>query len=73
MNRLAKWLEKNSKTQDELAEAIGVTQPYVSRLVSGERGPGLAVALAIEKFTRGAVPAVSWDEPDSGSTRSHHS
>jgi transcriptional regulator with XRE-family HTH domain len=32
----------------------------VARLLSGERGPALALALAIERLTEGAVPAGAW-------------
>ncbi len=63
MNRLAKWLQKTGTSQEALASAVGVSQSYVSRLVSGARSPGRSVAIAIAKFTRGAVTAESWDEP----------
>lgn len=37
------------------AAAIGVSQPFVSRLVHGQRKPGGKLALKIEQETAGAV------------------
>ncbi len=60
MNLLATWLEEHDVSQDVFADKIGVTQGYISRLVNGERIPGGAIAIAIEKETGGDVPAASW-------------
>lgn len=68
------WLEASGLTQNALAEKIGVGQPYVSRLVSGARSPGRAVALAIQELSKGRVPASSWSAtgPTLAITRGHH-
>jgi transcriptional regulator with XRE-family HTH domain len=43
-----------------LAEAVGISQSYLSDMKKGNRTPSLRVALAIEDATNGAVPARSW-------------
>jgi len=43
-----------------LAEAVGISQSYLSDMKKGNRSPSLRVAFAIEDATDGAVPARSW-------------
>jgi len=43
-----------------LAEAVGISQSYLSDMKKGNRVPSLRVAFAIEDATQGAVPARSW-------------
>jgi transcriptional regulator with XRE-family HTH domain len=43
-----------------LAEAVGISQSYLSDMKKGNRSPSLRVAFAIEDATNGAVPARSW-------------
>lgn len=66
MTLLAAWLEKEHLTQRAFAQLLGVTHPIVSMWLSGVRRPGLDSALAIERVTRGAVPAESWTKGGSG-------
>ncbi len=48
-----------------LAQAVGISQSYLSDIKNGNRVPSLRVAFAIEDATQGAVPARSWvGEPD---------
>jgi transcriptional regulator with XRE-family HTH domain len=48
--------------QRELADLLGLTEQYVSKLLSGSRRPGLAIAMRIERQT--GVPAEAWlDSP----------
>lgn len=53
-------------TQDAAALAIGSSQSLVSKLVTGDRQPGLHIAHAIERATstweRGAIRTEEWDE-----------
>lgn len=49
-------------TQAQLAEMVGVSRGYMSELVKGPKTPGLRVALAIEKATRGKVKVSSWKQ-----------
>lgn len=44
-------MEKKGKTQDWLAEQLGVTSSYVSFLLAGKRTPSLDVAIKIERLT----------------------
>jgi transcriptional regulator with XRE-family HTH domain len=43
-----------------LAEAVGISQSYLSDMKKGYRSPSLRVAVAIEDATEGAVPARAW-------------
>jgi transcriptional regulator with XRE-family HTH domain len=54
------WLEKTGTTQLEFSELSGVPQPLVSKYAAGKRRPHLEYAFAIEKATKGAVPAETW-------------
>lgn len=56
--KLAAWLEKNRRTDQWLAEQIGVTQPQAWRLRNGKGRTSPERAVAIERLTRGAVKAV---------------
>lgn len=47
---------KACKTQQLLAEAMGVKQQTVSKLLNRERGISAEMALLIDKATNGAVP-----------------
>lgn len=49
--RLAAFMEKRGKTQDWLAEQLGVTASYVSLLLAGKRTPSLDIATKIERIT----------------------
>jgi transcriptional regulator with XRE-family HTH domain len=60
MDALGRWMAETGTSQEALAAKLQVSQGYVSRLVHGERLPGLKVALDLEKVTGGAVPAESW-------------
>lgn len=59
---LAEYLEKTGRTQQSLAERLGVHPSYVSMLASRERRPGLRLALKIEAET--GVPVASFVTPD---------
>lgn len=57
---LSKFLAERDMLDRELASAVGVHISYIGYLRRGERMPGLAIALGIERHTDGAVPATSW-------------
>ena len=49
--QLGLWLARLGKKPSELAEAIGVTEGYVSLLISGDRKkPGIDLLFGISKF-----------------------
>ncbi|WP_104019091.1 helix-turn-helix domain-containing protein [Roseovarius nitratireducens] len=47
-------------TQREWARFLGVSQPYLSQILSGTRTPHWRVMRRIEERTRGAVPMAVW-------------
>lgn len=57
---LAEHISRSGMRQKEWAERFGISQPYLSDLLRGNRTPSLEVAVRIERETQGAVPAVSW-------------
>jgi transcriptional regulator with XRE-family HTH domain len=48
---LADYFSKTRDTQEGLAKKLGVTRSYVCLLASGERQPGLKLALRINEMT----------------------
>lgn len=60
MTKLRKFLKATQTTQSSLAAAIGVSRGYMSELASGSKTPSLEVAVSIERFSSGAVPASGW-------------
>jgi len=59
MNTLAQK-HLSSRPQLDVAQKLGVSQAYLSQLLSGQRRPSLELAVHIEQMTGGAVPATSW-------------
>lgn len=47
-------------TQSEWARFLGISQPYLSQILSGARTPHWRVMRRIEGKTRGAVPMDVW-------------
>ncbi len=65
-NLLASYLSSTGRSYSDFARAVAADRSQIYRCATGERRPGLELAIAIEKETRGAVPAASWaDVPDS--------
>jgi len=62
-NPLARYLAANEVSQGEFGRRIGAARGVVSRWCGGKRTPERRFALAIERETRGAIPAEAWDEP----------
>jgi DNA-binding transcriptional regulator YdaS (Cro superfamily) len=60
MMTLSSYLTENKIKQREFAVQIAVHPSIVSRLTAGQMSPSLELAFAIERETRGAVPAASW-------------
>jgi transcriptional regulator with XRE-family HTH domain len=68
-SRLGTWLQEHEVSQEEFGKRIGASQGAVSRLITGKREPGRAMANAIERETAGAIRAADWDEPAPKSRR----
>jgi len=47
-------------TRDQAAENLGLNRTYLDMLCRGAWRSRLALALAIEKMTGGAIPAAAW-------------
>lgn len=60
---LKKWRESNGLTQRQVAEGAGTHVQYISDIERGKRRPGMTVALAIRRFTRGAVRLDALPDP----------
>lgn len=60
MSKLRNYRISIEKTQAELAEMLGLSQSFVSKMESGAQLPPLDLAVRIERMTNGAVPAASW-------------
>lgn len=62
--RLREWLDRSRKQQKELARALGVSDGYLSQILSGLRRPKLELLMAIEVET--GVPVESWADTRRG-------
>lgn len=60
---LADYLGSQKLSYAAFARLVGADRARIQRCASGDRGPGLALALAIEQATEGSVPAASWVGP----------
>ncbi len=59
-NPLSKYLAEHGLSHAAFAERTGADRVQIWRCATGRRGPGLSLAIRIEKATRGAVPVESW-------------
>jgi len=57
---LAEIIKQSGKPRKDWAAALGISAPYLSDILNGNRLPSLALAARIERQTDGAVLAVSW-------------
>jgi DNA-binding transcriptional regulator YdaS (Cro superfamily) len=49
-------------TRREVADRLGLAETSLNRLCRGVRRPSIEVAFAIEKLTKGKVPAAYWQK-----------
>jgi len=61
---LRDWLDRNEQSCAAFAASIGVSRAAVGRWLKGVRTPHPKLALRIEEYTRGHVPATIWQETD---------
>jgi DNA-binding transcriptional regulator YdaS (Cro superfamily) len=52
---IRKWRQDEEKSQEVVAELLGVTQAYFSKIELGRRRAGPRLARRIERITKGAV------------------
>lgn len=68
--RLKAWRESTKRadgkslSQAEVAKLAGCTQAMWGCLESGEKQPGVNLALAVESLTEGAIPVEAWATRD---------
>lgn len=48
---IATYLERTGTTQSQLAERLGISQPFLSQIINGQRTPSLDLAALIEDKT----------------------
>lgn len=65
---LRKWLDRSRQQQRELALKLGVSDAYLSQILSGLRRPKLELLMAIEAET--GVPVASWADTRRGKSDS---
>jgi DNA-binding XRE family transcriptional regulator len=58
--KLSHWIDASGMTRDEAAEKLAINRTHLDMLCRGSRRPGLTLAVAIEKLTKGAIPAAAW-------------
>lgn len=61
--KLAAWIEASGTPKNKLAAELSVTPSLITHYTSGRRRPSRVLAIAIEKITKGEVPASLWHEP----------
>ena len=57
---LREWMASERVSGRDLCKRIGCSHEYLSHLRRDKATPGLALAFAIERESRGAVPARAW-------------
>ena len=55
MGDLERFMRAKGLTDESVADAVGVSRPYVTRLRQGKRSPSLELALKIEAWSEGKV------------------
>jgi len=58
--QLFEYMITKEVSQASLAKRIGVSQPTLSRYISGDVLPNVVTALEIQKVTQGEVPVEAW-------------
>jgi len=58
MNKVTEYRIKQDLTQRDLAEKVGVYQPYISRLEAGEVAPSVILAYKIARALRATVEEI---------------
>lgn len=68
--RLKDYCDRHGYKQYELAEMLGITDAYLSQVLSGARRPGLPIAAKIEDVA--GIQAASWMLTASGKRPKKH-
>lgn len=57
---LRAWMATHNRRSADLAEELGVSVSYVSKLRRGRLVPSRTTAIALEHVSKGAVSAAAW-------------
>lgn len=64
---LLRWLTRHKVSQTELARRLSARSAQITKLVHGDRRPGLELALALQKSC--AISPATWNQPASDAYR----
>jgi transcriptional regulator with XRE-family HTH domain len=56
--RLRAWLKASRRSQASLAQELGISTPYISMLLAGQRTPSLPVAKRLQEIS--GIPAAEF-------------
>lgn len=62
MDELRRFLKRHAMTQRDLAAALGVTEPFISQILSGQSGVSLDTAKQILAFCRAKEAGLTFDD-----------
>lgn len=62
MEKLREYLSKAQKKQNKFAEEIGVSAPYLSQILTGQRRPSLGVVARISVATGNEIELSDWSD-----------
>jgi DNA-binding transcriptional regulator YdaS (Cro superfamily) len=68
---LSTYLAQRELSYAAFARLVGADRARIQRCATGDRSPGLRLALAIEQATEGAVPAAAWLRRRPAKRRTH--
>lgn len=60
MKKFAIWMKENDRTQKGVARKLGISQSSLHEILKTDHVPSLKTALAIEKYTNGAITVYDW-------------
>lgn len=60
MGSFSEWHAASGKTQCDVANDLGISQAYLSRLLSGSAHPSLDLAALIQTYSNGKVHVGDW-------------
>jgi transcriptional regulator with XRE-family HTH domain len=59
---LRRWMFDEQLTQTDFADAVGISQGFLSDMIAGRRKPSDETAAKIKKITKGAITAEHFTE-----------
>ena len=53
--KLSEYLKETGLTQENFADLVGVTRPFITNILNGKKSPSIQLAGRIEEVTKGKV------------------